>query len=566
MTNFDIFDAYRRANTENQADTDYCDIDHLLRFWREAKGKDLLPMFGDQLILEQPIVYEKTQDELAYDVAAMLEKHYRELNNMLDIFYCALEADTAKIHLFGELIYQEFIWTDDVIQEPPFVLKFKNGQSLQVQTGQKFTRLWGKIAKIIGTEDIWEHLRIEHSRIFNDRRIKGTLCLSIHPMDYATASDNANNWSSCMSWENNGCYRMGTVEMMNSPMVVCAYVKSDKQFFEFGSDWKWNSKKWRAWLIVTPQMIICNKQYPYYNEPIAKQALDWMRTLAQNHYHSNYGFIHENFLNHLSFNNIKVNFTTNFMYNDLYATPDILGISAIQVPETAFNTIDLGTINISGVAECMICGDVIPVDESDKADALECANCHSDLFCQECGCLLSEDVVIYGPRGEIWCSDCWNANCVTCTCCGDDVYRDTAENVVMPIFPEVAKDQLTNHCDNEDFKNEFLDCWGDLKIPIVQPEEDNYVCLHCLEKYHPIVYTMRRSYPDHQFATSRDIVTVDPRVVLRPEAFDLFRPAYYRLAHSWFGKKYKVVRTFWESQWDEFKKEIETHPDRFYSL
>ena len=81
MTNFDIFDAYRRANTENQADTDYCDIDHLLRFWREEKEKDLLPMFGGQLILERPIEYEKTQNELSNDIAAMLDTSASNISN-----------------------------------------------------------------------------------------------------------------------------------------------------------------------------------------------------------------------------------------------------------------------------------------------------------------------------------------------------------------------------------------------------------------------------------------------------------------------------------------------------
>ena len=37
-------------------------------------------------------------------------------------------------------------------------------------------------------------------------------------------SDNNSGWESCMSWRNNGCYRRGTVEMMNSPYVIVAYL------------------------------------------------------------------------------------------------------------------------------------------------------------------------------------------------------------------------------------------------------------------------------------------------------------------------------------------------------
>ena len=82
-------------------------------------------------------------------------------------------------------------------------------------------------------------------------------------------STNDYNWNSCMDWTGSGEYRRGTVEMMNSPMVICAYLKSDVQQMHFNG-YEWPSKKWRAWIVVNKDAILCNRNYPYTNDNLAK--------------------------------------------------------------------------------------------------------------------------------------------------------------------------------------------------------------------------------------------------------------------------------------------------------
>ena len=41
-------------------------------------------------------------------------------------------------------------------------------------------------------------------------------------------SDNDYGWDSCMGWMNEGEYRLGTVEMMNSPCIVVAYIDGEE--------------------------------------------------------------------------------------------------------------------------------------------------------------------------------------------------------------------------------------------------------------------------------------------------------------------------------------------------
>ena len=73
MSQFEMFDAYRRQHTYNENDRDYCDVDHLLRFWRENKGMYLSRLFGDKLILERPIEYTRDSEELSRDMAEMID-------------------------------------------------------------------------------------------------------------------------------------------------------------------------------------------------------------------------------------------------------------------------------------------------------------------------------------------------------------------------------------------------------------------------------------------------------------------------------------------------------------
>ena len=43
MNDMTLFDAYRKQNTEPNHD-DYCDVEFLLRLWRENKGQYLRPL------------------------------------------------------------------------------------------------------------------------------------------------------------------------------------------------------------------------------------------------------------------------------------------------------------------------------------------------------------------------------------------------------------------------------------------------------------------------------------------------------------------------------------------
>jgi hypothetical protein len=71
------------------------------------------------------------------------------------------------------------------------------------------------------------------STICTVKEYKTNLVLSIHPIDFMTSSDNASGWTSCMNWRDDGGYSSGTIEMMNSNMVIIAYLENNSKSFIF---------------------------------------------------------------------------------------------------------------------------------------------------------------------------------------------------------------------------------------------------------------------------------------------------------------------------------------------
>ena len=96
-------------------------------------------------------------------------------------------------------------------------------------------------------------------------------------------SDNDCGWHTCMSWFHDGEFRLGTIEMMNSPYVVVTYLTA-KEDMILTEDFYWNNKKWRELFIVTDKVISEIKSYPYVNRALTKYALNWLKDLAENYY------------------------------------------------------------------------------------------------------------------------------------------------------------------------------------------------------------------------------------------------------------------------------------------
>lgn len=425
----------------------------ILRFWEAAK-QDLYEIFDSNLILTKPITFKQScQDEEALRIFD--EKIFSEMSEG----YCFIRNYESWVESFWNTDREVYWKLFNLISTPVLFDNtytqetFNINNKIVVTKGCKVSRILGKIAREFSI-DGYEEFRQAHSMCINQKALKGEICLSIHPLDYMTMSDNDCDWSSCMSWRENGEYRQGTVEMMNSPYVVVAYLKSSKDMriiydgtSSLSEANSWNNKKWRQLYIVHKDVIMAIKQYPYANDTLSSFCLNWLKELTEKS--PKYGPYHPNmcqirngeemtfpFLDHRIF----FEFTTHHMYNDIYSSHDA------YIKTKAPRTIE---INYSGPSECLCCGDEIYRDRSERTDSLLCDECGgSGMFCDECGSEICGEEY-YTVDGVLLCSGCYTFGTESCeccqeihlsSCCAEVILKDTKEN-------ELRFDKHVRMCD-----------------------------------------------------------------------------------------------------------------------
>lgn len=430
-------------------------MDYFLRFWEEAK-LPFYQMFGEQFIIKKEVAFEKPINALSREIdeafCAPLVARF------IDVYRQRVRAISKDDDVLRENLLH-FVYSDmDLIkneyQEKSFTIPGSHtvtGRPLQVNRGCKLVRMLGKIAEALGIKveanvctncgqiihynthscplcdaqvklmDGYEAFRLAHSLVLNQKVVRGNLCLSIHPMDFVTMSDNACGWSSCMSWIEEGDYRLGTIEMMNSPCVVIAYMES-KEEMNLCDGYKWNNKRWRQLLIANREIILGNRQYPYTSDVLQREAMKWLREICQNRwgpYSEDIHQIRNGTRNTLSEDDtVKFKIACDFMYNDVNS-----GNCAAYIAPSYFKGLDYYTLNFSGPAVCTNCGDVIDYDEGFDASRMQCNACSGAWKCAHCGGHFHYDY--YEADGLLYCEDCFYEITDLCEICDDRVTKTT---------------------------------------------------------------------------------------------------------------------------------------------
>lgn len=420
-------------------------ITKLLKPWEEAKEKYLYQLMGGNFILSKEISFQKSlaeiEDTIRENVTGGWHRFYdnetpcktflvawQNLANKLSI-----EKDDSEIHwALSDLVSNRMLASNryDGIQ---IEIPLPNDKKYRLLRDAKVSKAIGKIATAYSLPG-YEEFRIAHSQALNEKSLTGEICMSIHPMDYMTMSDNDCGWGSCMSWYDHGDFRQGTVEMMNSPMVVVVYLKSSTDFVCNSRDNQtWNSKRWRELFIVTPDIIAGIKGYPYWNPELESIALEWIKETVSNSGVEGFGPYGDNIVKYDAHNNvvliddehhITLDFRTNLMYNDFYEDHQMfVAKDFTRIPEC---------INYSGMSECMSCGD--PLTDWESESDLFCPECDPVYRCCECGDWHSLDDLIE-VDGELYCSYCYDEYIVECADCGNPHHYQSMEKIY------IAKDE-----------------------------------------------------------------------------------------------------------------------------
>lgn len=315
-------------------------FDFVLRFWNQNK-QTLFKVLKENLILEKEIIFPMSSEELSENLY-----HFRMKSRFCQDFWkwyykeCFEESTEVRNSLRSLLL--SYLGTNH------YEGKTISIKDYLLRNGIKVVKALKNLNDKYIHSSHFEEFRLEHSRILNQKEIKGTLCLSIHPLDYLTLSDNNYDWDSCLSVINDcGSHRSGVIEMMNSECVVIAYIKGEKPFEN------WTNKKWRSLFIVNQDIISAIKAYPYDNKDITNECLKWLRELAEEaqlstYYHDDIVHVSSGqYLEAEPFKKVKFFVRTNCMYNDYYGShPSYVSLLVDNV----------NYINYSGPLSCLICG------------------------------------------------------------------------------------------------------------------------------------------------------------------------------------------------------------------
>ena len=379
-------------------------LEHILSFWNENK-QNLYKAFGNQFMVSKEIsikspidLVRKQMEELIYLNSTINRWRNAMLNDLYDI-------DSDVYYKVNEAIFAPKPLAKNAYDGDNF--EFKIGETMiRVQNGMKAMKIIAKIAKALKYEDTMEEFRLEHSRILNTATLSGELVLSIHPLDYMTMSDNECDWSSCMSWNDEGCYRRGTVEMMNGKDTVVAYLRSKTPMSIDGYKWSGN-KKWRSLIVFDKDFITSIKGYPYLSKDLSEIAIQMLAELAT----KNLGYSYDNeiykYSHNTAFETPKGTYTFRFapydaMYNDFGACKHHICLGTDYKPVSFFHYV------YGGPATCMCCG-AIDCDYDNEAD-LCCMDCNGHCTCWECGDRICEDDAYYDDEGRAYCYYCYHDN------------------------------------------------------------------------------------------------------------------------------------------------------------
>ena len=541
-------------------ENDYIGNEIYLKPWAESKKK-LFHLLGGNFIYKEHIVVPKNNEQMEEEIDGLLghrftNAYYHLIENTLSNNNSDLRFEIKAILCAHTNLKNNIILSlDSAIK-----ISYKDKKPLQIMPKAKTLKTIQKIIEYVDADketlDLFEDFRLKHSQILNDKNIHGNLCISIHPLDFMTMSDNASNWSSCMNWKNHGAYCVGSVEMMNSNNVVCAYVESNKDFsFDTSEGVEvWNNKKWRQLFYCTKDILLSGKPYPYVNKELTMKVLNILKDLAQKNWNRTYEFGIEQYKDMIHFNTIGcMDNNRNWIYNKQTKKHNIILDTRGMYNDffndhyTAYycyrNRVKKNTIlSVSGKALCLCCGKpmVQASEYTDEytyedaynerytpTDALICEDCLNERTCHSCD---DSDRKGYfklytihdGDSVEKLCSNCLMNNYKICSNCGE-LYKETLSylNPHLRFIRVNDKEVLaldfdkTMHESSQDNYYNWLSDYHEDRIH--NSVKMCIVCPHCLDKLDKeIEFTkikFEQYYESKTYSVSKEIFDTNSEIV-----------------------------------------------------
>ena len=296
----------------------------------------------------------------------------------------------------------------------------------------------------------------EASAILAEDKIEGYFCLSVHPLDFLSSSENTYNWRSCHAL--NGEYRAGNLSYMCDSSTIVCYIKGDNDesiLPRFPESVPWNSKKWRMLMFLSDahNALYAGRQYPFILDNILPFARDILfRTLEYSPgrwsgWHNDLlpRYIYKDSFEAMEFQ--RGRYESNYslvpiggkFYRNVDLITDVPGsrhfddllYSSYYTPYYCYRLNSQEDIHftIGSHVHCIKCG------KNDPAEGrMVCRDCEREYgdevpgyyVCDICGARIPQEEGTWIARGDMFvCDSCYENECSTCYECGEVYPNDS---------------------------------------------------------------------------------------------------------------------------------------------
>lgn len=423
----DIQKKFNKVLAFSQGESDL-NTDQLFEDWCQAK-RHFIDHFGALIYeLPDPVTFQLNDEERKEKLNYLIQ-HVEDINGEVADF---LNAERAGI--FENKVAVDYNVAGEII---PAGMKI----------GKAIHRYFSDTFLEAGDE---EWLIKSLAQMVQEDKVTGKLCLSVHPLDYLSVSENCNNWRSCHALD--GEYRVGNLNYMVDDCTVIAYLKSDDSVVlpRFPEDVRWNNKKWRCLFFFdfNAELVYAGRQYPFFS----RSALDivgslfmkfkffcqpddrlflgnmWEKCVFKNLKTEGYEIpLDQEYIaveGHIyPLGDLVKDGDDTFHYNDLLRStcyiPYVCNFASHFYKTNRFKH----PMIVGRAAPCIKCGKKV-IGFSDAMFCRECivttdSDCDELTYCARCGERIVKDDD-YNFDGEYYCQDCYESmNIAICTNCGE---------------------------------------------------------------------------------------------------------------------------------------------------
>ena len=259
---FDIQDIQRKFNTVvkySQKLSGEVNTDALFEDWFRNKEVYIRAWDGELIKDLGPVEFHLSEDQRIKTINNVIDQ-IEYLYHESGIGYPSFDFDG----LVNLIIANQDSFFENLVEVNELV---NNGKEIKIPKGMKLLKAFKYFCD---DKDLLNDIQSIASMAIQNDKVTGTLCMSVHPLDYLSVSENAHNWRSCHALD--GEYRAGNLNYMGDASTVVCYLKStyDTKLPRFPECVKWNSKKWRMLLFFDDSfsVMMAGRQYPYFENSL----------------------------------------------------------------------------------------------------------------------------------------------------------------------------------------------------------------------------------------------------------------------------------------------------------